>query len=701
METTEILRDWTIYDRNERQPDELDRDLKFVAKALKKEPDNEHLVFYLARLNQLQHRYAEAIQGYQKRIALGRDTEEVWCSKQMMGECYEALGQWEQALPIYMEAFQSNVNRAEPLHCLACYYRNKDNVDLAHLFALRGSTIPYPSDQKLFVSDPVYDYLLNEELSIASFYTPFKEDGLQATHRLILKSNVPVDVKEHAYRNLLFYLPTLPQATYSPVTPQVALNQTESCNSNEPLIVAGFSLDGEEPFYEFSRLRSSSSPIPWDNGRLLMVYETIDVDQQKSHIHYLMALDKQNNIKSISKPFFFQHKGVELSGKISIDGNKRELTIPVTFENDVMLATVGVESVQSLLEPIPPALGRYQVILQRRDEFDALKRELIHISKTEADHKNPFAIRFPPKDNLTHDDYETIQKELRKLDISSYLKSLYDTNYTPEVDPKEYTSFEDFESRCTKGFKQTMIDVEKNLLPIQKLEKIGNGSDMCIVSYSSYNKHYPDFLRDIPEALKNTGFNGYFYYRIGGYPNPTGQEARFSGVPYAFKIFMMLEAYRMGFTKIIWLDSAVAPLNDPTPLFSMVDQSETLFYGFQGEEFFTYILPSTRQHLKDLTGTDVLALNHVCGGIIGLNMKSKIVHDLIKNYYKFVAKGTPFLSCQPEECVLTAILGQPDYEKHHAVDWCDLLHWGTCGPESSRHLAPLKNEGYYFYLRRH
>ena len=253
METTEILRDWTIYDRNERQPDELDRDLKFVAKALKKEPDNEHLVFYLARLNQLQHRYAEAIQGYQKRIALGRDTEEVWCSKQMMGECYEALGQWEQALPIYMEAFQSNVNRAEPLHCLACYYRNKDNVDLAHLFALRGSTIPYPSDQKLFVSDPVYDYLLNEELLIASFYTPFKEDGLQATHRLILKSNVPVDVKEHAYRNLLFLSPTLPQATYSPVTPQVALNQTESCNSNEPLIVAGFLLDGEAPLYEFSR----------------------------------------------------------------------------------------------------------------------------------------------------------------------------------------------------------------------------------------------------------------------------------------------------------------------------------------------------------------------------------------------------------------------------------------------------------------
>ena len=164
FETAAVLRDWTINDRHETHPEEIEKDLKLVAEALKEEPDNEHLLFYLARLNQLQHHYEKAIQVYQDRIAFGGNPEEVWCSKQMMGECYEALGQWERALPSYMEAFQHNINRAEPLYRLARYYRSKGHTGLAHLFAKRAATILYPSEQNLFINDPVYDYLIDEEL---------------------------------------------------------------------------------------------------------------------------------------------------------------------------------------------------------------------------------------------------------------------------------------------------------------------------------------------------------------------------------------------------------------------------------------------------------------------------------------------------------------------------------------------------------
>ena len=247
-----------------------------------------------------------------------------------------------------------------------------------------------------------------------------------------------------------------------------------------------------------------------------------------------------------------------------------------------------------------------------------------------------------------------------------------------------------------------MIDSDKNLSPVKKLEKIGYGSDMCVMSFSSYNKHYPDLLKSIPDALKQTGFNGYFYYRLGGYPNPTGQEAQFIGVPYAFKIFMMLEAYKMGFTKIIWIDASMLPLNDPTILFTLLDSSETYFYGYAKDEF-ANILPPIKRLLKDFTGTDVLAHNLFCAGIMGLKMNSRIVHDLIKIYYKLVSKGTPFLSCEPEEFVLMAILGQPDYEKHRAQFRHKLLHWPIRGweNESSSDIMQAKKEGFYFYLRAH
>ena len=354
----------------------------------------------------------------------------------------------------------------------------------------------------------------------------------------------------------------------------------------------------------------------------MIVYEVVSVDQKKYHVHRLMTLDKNYMIEKLSKPFIFQNFGIERCGNAVIDHAEKKLIVPITFENgSAYLANIELNSLQSILELIEASSGRYQAIVPNPEEFFKLKTELIHIIETEKDETNPFAIPFKPKDNLTDDDYKEIQKELKELKVTEYLKTIYQD---PAMEPSKYTTLEDSENRCTKGSKQVLIDSDKNLSPVKKLEKIGYGSDMCVMSFSSYNKHYPDLLKSIPDALKQTGFNGYFYYRLGGYPNPTGQEAQFIGVPYAFKIFMMLEAYKMGFTKIIWIDASMLPLNDPTILFTLLDSSETYFYGYAKDEF-ANILPPIKRLLKDFTGTDVLAHNHVCAGIMGLKMNSRIV----------------------------------------------------------------------------
>lgn len=656
------------------------------------------MLFDFARLNQLQHRYEEAITAYRERIARGGNSEEVWCSKQMMGECHEALGKWESALANYLDAFQNNLNRAEPLYRIAHHYRTQGDANLAHFFATKGATIPYPNHEHLWIHDAVYDHLLNQEISIASYYTPFKKDGLKATHQLMLKNQVPTHIKENAIRNILFYVQKLPNVRYLPLVQEEILNESASDRAYTPRIVGGSYGNIQEPYYEFSRFRSSSPLVPWGDGQLMIVYETVWLDQKKHQVHRLISLDKQGLIKSLSQPFFFKQLGDEKCGKLSVNLDKKKLQIPVTFENIAFLASIDFQSIQSLLEPLSAAHGRYQVILPNDEEFNKLKEDLIHVLETETDDKNPFAIPFPRKDRLTNEDYEVIQKEMRELNVLSYLKTLYDS---PEVDPKKYTTFEDFENRCTKGAKQVLIDVEKKLLPIQKLEKIGLGSDMCIVSYSSYNKNYPDFVKSIPEALRETGFNGYVYYRIGGYPHPTGLEARFAAVPYAFKILMMLEAYQMGFSKVIWLDTVVVPLNDPSPLFDILNTEDSYFYGYIGNQNGAYVLPATLKVLKELTGTDILTQNHVYGPIIGLKMNAKIVQDFIKTFYKMVAKGTPFVSCAPEEFVYTAIFGQPGYERLQAQFRHKLLHYAVWGQEEPRDLAKLKKEGFYFYHHTH
>jgi hypothetical protein len=51
----------------------------------------------------------------------------------------------------------------------------------------------------------------------------------------------------------------------------------------------------------------------------------------------------------------------------------------------------------------------------------------------------------------------------------------------------------------------------------------------------------------------------------------------------------------------------------------------------------------------------------VRSGVFGLMMDAPLVKKFIEEYYQCCSLGTPFLSCFPEEFVLTAIAGQEPY----------------------------------------
>ncbi len=319
--------------------------------------------------------------------------------------------------------------------------------------------------------------------------------------------------------------------------------------------------------------------------------------------------------------------------------------------------------------------------------------------------ENPFEIPFPAKKELTAEDFIHVQNLLRKVDIHPILGSLY-----AECDPSRVTPYGDFWSRSARGLQQELINPEKNLYPKQELFKIGLGGDGCVVCCAPFsivgreNGTRAQLAATIKEALSNTGFNGYFLLRTGGFPNPTGEEIRYAGVPYAFKIFMMVEAYLLGFTNVIWIDSACLPLNDPTPLFDYLNHHEALLHCFPISYSYAYILPQTRQSLIELTGTDVLNpnCNYIFTIVFGLKMDSPRVQRLIKNYYTLVEKGYPFFSCFPEEFVLTAIMGKPDFKswKPHPQMMMMFTRNETGGMDTDQMLLNAKNQGYYFYQRK-
>jgi hypothetical protein len=272
---------------------------------------------------------------------------------------------------------------------------------------------------------------------------------------------------------------------------------------------------------------------------------------------------------------------------------------------------------------------------------------------------NPFQIEFEKKEELTNSDWTEVQDKLKKLAIAPLLDDLYPTSqknirrWFRKPVLQEQT---DFLGRMTRGARQVLIKEEEGKVPLKQLIRINQGGDCCIVSFASYNGVYEKQLRSIVGELEKTGWNGNFLLMTGGFPNPTGEEVRYAGVPYCFKIFAMLEAKKIGFQKALWIDAAMQPIQNPKPIFEHIEKHGSFFQLRKNSK--RYLLPYTHEILLKETGIDMYKTKSVRARVIGLDFGAPQVADLISEYYRLVKLGTPFMSCFPEEHVLGALVAK-------------------------------------------
>lgn len=85
--------------------------------------------------------------------------------------------------------------------------------------------------------------------------------------------------------------------------------------------------------------------------------------------------------------------------------------------------------------------------------------------------------------------------------------------------------------------------------------------DTCVISYSSFNDKYPTLQSAQLDALKKNGYQGHYLIRTGGWPGMECECLKHAVVPYGFKACFFIEAYKLGYKTVIWLDTPVKPLN--------------------------------------------------------------------------------------------------------------------------------------------
>ncbi len=148
-------------DSPERSRKRWERDYELLLAEVGKNSECTRSWFYLAMTSHWLQRYELAEQYFRKRIALGGWREEVFESKLRLG--HVALGlelPWPEVQARYLDAYEFAPHRAEPLFCIAIHHHHAGNRVLTYLFAERGHRLPFPTGDKLFVDQAVYDWKL-------------------------------------------------------------------------------------------------------------------------------------------------------------------------------------------------------------------------------------------------------------------------------------------------------------------------------------------------------------------------------------------------------------------------------------------------------------------------------------------------------------------------------------------------------------
>jgi len=104
--------------------------------------------------------------------------------------------------------------------------------------------------------------------------------------------------------------------------------------------------------FDFTRLSGSASPIPFDDGYLLMVHEGI-WNYRRYYLHRFFYFDKNFELKKYSKPFSFKHKGIEMCCGMTLDHEEQNLIMAIGLEDrEAYLCLVNVEDIRLLLKDI-------------------------------------------------------------------------------------------------------------------------------------------------------------------------------------------------------------------------------------------------------------------------------------------------------------------------------------------------------------
>ena len=185
-----------------RATDKYQRDALTLLAEVVANPDDARSTFYLAQSFRDAGDHRQALEYYTRRAAMQGWHEETFYALMQRGVCMEHLGEsWEKVLAAHLRCWQFSPHRAEPLHLISAHYRLQGQFALSHLFASRAKEIPFPEDDSLFVAADVYQWKIDDELAICTYYLGRFHESFDRCNRLLEVPSLPEDERERILGN--------------------------------------------------------------------------------------------------------------------------------------------------------------------------------------------------------------------------------------------------------------------------------------------------------------------------------------------------------------------------------------------------------------------------------------------------------------------------------------------------------------------
>lgn len=190
-----------------KDPKKYERDAELLENAIASAESDPLLLsrymFYLGQSYMDSNQLEKAIIAYEKRAMMGGWGQEIYWSLYKAAWMKERLGYPDDVvIQSYMRAHEVSPDRIEALHNAARFCRTKSKFNQAYLISKHARSLSM-SSSGLFLERWMLEYGIDDEFSIACYYTGRAAEGLPVCESLL--SRMPAIHRERLEKNIHFF----------------------------------------------------------------------------------------------------------------------------------------------------------------------------------------------------------------------------------------------------------------------------------------------------------------------------------------------------------------------------------------------------------------------------------------------------------------------------------------------------------------